>query len=75
MARIVVLGGGIGGLSAAYELRAALGRDHEVTLVTEGTHFLRKMRTGKVEPVYEKYVLKALGILRLKPGKMTGESK
>ncbi len=29
-------------------------------------YFMRKMRTGSTEPVYEKYVLKALGILRLK---------
>ena len=29
-------------------------------------YFLRKMRSGNTEPVYEKYVLKALGILRLK---------
>jgi len=29
-------------------------------------YFLRKMRTGATEPVYEKYVLKALGILRLR---------
>lgn len=28
-------------------------------------YFLRKMKTGHSEPVYEKYVLKALGILRL----------
>jgi sulfide:quinone oxidoreductase len=28
-------------------------------------YFLRKMRTGNSEPVYEKYVLKALGIVRL----------
>jgi len=28
-------------------------------------YFMRKMRTGNVEPVYEKYVLKALGIVRL----------
>jgi sulfide:quinone oxidoreductase len=31
-------------------------------------YFLRKMKTGSTEPVYEKYVLKALGILRLKSG-------
>ena len=31
-------------------------------------YFMRKMRTGSTEPVYEKYVLKALGILRLKTG-------
>ncbi|GAB1259640.1 NAD(P)/FAD-dependent oxidoreductase [Aurantivibrio plasticivorans] len=29
-------------------------------------YFMRKMRTGKTEPIYEKYVLKALGIVRLK---------
>ncbi len=29
-------------------------------------YFLRKMKTGNTEPAYEKYVLKALGILRLK---------
>jgi sulfide:quinone oxidoreductase len=29
-------------------------------------YFLRKVRTGSVTPVYEKYVLKALGILPLK---------
>jgi len=31
-------------------------------------YFMRKMRTGNTEPIYEKYVLKALGILRLKSG-------
>ena len=29
-------------------------------------YFLRKMRTGNTEPVYEKYILKILGIVRLK---------
>ena len=28
-------------------------------------YFMRKMKTGNAEPVYEKYVLKALGIVRL----------
>jgi len=28
-------------------------------------YFMRKMKTGTSEPVYEKYVLKALGIERL----------
>ena len=28
-------------------------------------YFIRKMKTGNSEPVYEKYVLKALGIMRL----------
>jgi sulfide:quinone oxidoreductase len=30
-------------------------------------YFLHKMKTGATEPVYEKYVLKALGILRVQP--------
>lgn len=29
-------------------------------------YFIRKMKTGNPEPVYEKYVLKRLGIVRLK---------
>lgn len=29
-------------------------------------YFMRKMRTGTSEPIYEKYVLKALGIYRIK---------
>jgi sulfide:quinone oxidoreductase len=28
-------------------------------------YFMRKMKTGNAEPIYEKYVLKALGITRL----------
>lgn len=30
-------------------------------------YFLRKVRSGNVDPVYERYVLKALGIERLRP--------
>jgi sulfide:quinone oxidoreductase len=33
MAKIVVLGAGIGGLPAAYELRSSLGASHEITMV------------------------------------------
>jgi sulfide:quinone oxidoreductase len=29
-------------------------------------YFLRKVRTGSTTPVYERYVLKALGIVTLK---------
>ena len=40
MKRIVVLGAGIGGMSVAYELRAALGKDRaEITVIGEGTKF------------------------------------
>jgi sulfide:quinone oxidoreductase len=31
-------------------------------------YFMRKMRSGNTAPVYEKYVMKALGIERIKPG-------
>ncbi|MEZ5557606.1 MAG: FAD/NAD(P)-binding oxidoreductase [Pseudomonadales bacterium] len=31
-------------------------------------YFMRKMKTGSTEPVYEKYVLQALGIVRLRSG-------
>ena len=34
-------------------------------------YFIRKMKAGTSEPVYEKYVLKSLGILRLEPPKTT----
>ena len=36
-------------------------------------YFLHKMRTGISEPIYEKYVLKALGIVRVV--KSTAESR
>jgi NADH dehydrogenase FAD-containing subunit len=39
MATIVVLGAGLGGMSAAYEIRAAIGRDHRVIVVGEGPRF------------------------------------
>ncbi len=39
MARFVVVGAGLGGMSAAYELRDTLGKDHEITLVGLGETF------------------------------------
>ena len=39
MARFVVVGAGLGGMSAAYELRNTLGKDHAITLVGEGETF------------------------------------
>ena len=44
------------------------GRWVHLAKVAFEKYFLRKMRTGNTEPVYEKYVMKALGIERLKPG-------
>jgi len=39
MAHIVVLGAGLGGVSAAYELRAALGKTHQITVVNAVDYF------------------------------------
>ena len=39
MAHIVILGAGIGGMPAAYELRAALGRSHRITVVNALDYF------------------------------------
>jgi sulfide:quinone oxidoreductase len=39
MNTIVVLGGGIGGLSAAFELKDELGENHEIVLVSDQEHF------------------------------------
>ena len=99
MAHDVVLGAGIGGMTAAYDLSGELNRqDHTVTVigdtgaafvaipkipprnvtwfkegkwahlakVTHEKYFLNKMKRGGTEPVYEKYILKMLGINRLK---------
>ena len=39
MAHIVVLGAGIGGMTAAYEIREKLPSEHRVTVVGEGEQF------------------------------------
>ena len=39
MAHIVVLGAGTGGMPAAYELRDELGREHQITVVSENPYF------------------------------------
>ena len=39
MSTIVVLGGGIGGLTAAFELNDELGSRHEIVLVSDQDHF------------------------------------
>ncbi len=39
MAHVVVLGAGTGGMSAAYELKAALGSAHQVTVINERDYF------------------------------------
>jgi len=39
MARIVVMGAGIGGISQAYELRKEFGKQHEIVLVGDSSRF------------------------------------
>ena len=39
MAHIVILGAGTGGMPCAYELRDALGKEHEITVVNERSYF------------------------------------
>ena len=39
MAHIVILGAGLGGMPAAYEMRAALGSEHRVTVVSAVDYF------------------------------------
>lgn len=39
MAHLVVLGAGTGGMPAAYELREALSREHEITVINERDYF------------------------------------
>jgi sulfide:quinone oxidoreductase len=39
MAHIVILGAGTGGMPAAYEMREALGKEHEVTVINSQEYF------------------------------------
>ncbi|WP_181702118.1 NAD(P)/FAD-dependent oxidoreductase [Chthonobacter albigriseus] len=39
MARVAVLGAGLGGVIMAYELRDILGRDHEIAVVNKGSKY------------------------------------
>jgi hypothetical protein len=70
MAHIAIIGAGLGGVPWAYTLRnvtwAREGKWVHLAKVAFEKYFLRKIRTGSVTPVYEKYVLRALGIDSLK---------
>jgi sulfide:quinone oxidoreductase len=44
MARILILGGGFGGVTVATELRSALDDSHEITLVDQREHFMMGLR-------------------------------
>lgn len=76
MAHVVVVGAGIGGVPAAYELRKKLGKEHTVTLIGASPYFeftpsnqnisCARCVPASVTPIYERYVLKLLGIVALK---------
>lgn len=49
MSRVLILGGGFGGIAAAHRLRALLDDDDEITLVDAGAHFTMGFRkTGEI---------------------------
>lgn len=39
MSHIVIMGAGVGGLPCAFEMKEALGKKHEVTVIDERDHF------------------------------------
>ena len=39
MAHIVILGAGTGGMPAAYEMREALGKGHDITVINSNEYF------------------------------------
>jgi sulfide:quinone oxidoreductase len=39
MAKIVILGAGIGGMSRAYELKRHLGSDHRIVVINDSDRF------------------------------------
>ncbi len=39
MAHIVIIGAGTGGMPAAYEMRAALSKQHEITVINAEAYF------------------------------------
>jgi sulfide:quinone oxidoreductase len=49
-----------------------VGRWVHLAKIAFEKYFIHKMKSGVSEPIYEKYVMKALGIERIKPG--TGEA-
>jgi NADH dehydrogenase FAD-containing subunit len=49
MNTIIVLGGGIGGLSAAFELKNERGEDHEIILVSDQQYSPRLLGVRKLK--------------------------
>ncbi len=61
MARVIVVGAGIGGMNAAL-----VGRWVNLAELAFEKYFLAQMKSGNTEPIHQKYVVKALGIDKLK---------
>ena len=75
MAKIVVMGAGIGGISQIYELRKELGKEHELILISDSGHFeftpsnpwvavgwrKHKQITVDLPELMDKYVIKFFG--------------
>ena len=53
MSTIVVLGGGVGALMPKHGIRFQ-------------KYYLRKIKQGKVEPFWEKYAMRLMGVQKLK---------
>lgn len=84
MARIVVMGAGIGGISQAYELRKEFGKQHEIVLVGDSSRFEftpsnpwvavgwreEKQVTIELPDLMQKYAIEFMpqGVRRLHPG-------
>ncbi len=49
--------------------KAMTGKWVHLAKVGYEKYFMRKMRKGQADPIYEKYIMKAFGIERLKPEK------
>jgi len=87
MAHIVILGAGTGGLPAAYEMREALGKEHEVTVINAADYFQfvpsnpwaavgwrdRETITFPMEPYLEKHGINLIAqrVDKIDPGENT----
>ena len=75
MAHIVIMGAGIGGMPAAFVALPQIpprnvnwfkmGKWVHLAKIAYEKYFMRKIKNGSSEPIYEKYILKLLGIVRV----------
>lgn len=65
MAKVVVTGAGIGGISEVCELRQGLGREHPTVPIACEQDSLHEVHRAKTGPYHEKAVMKMMGARRL----------